>query len=54
MEDVEMGEDYNIDHSNTKEAIQRSHGQDPFLVVLESNVQLSFLLRTIPSSISNE
>ncbi|GJY41576.1 hypothetical protein Tco_0428846 [Tanacetum coccineum] len=54
VEDVEIDEDYNIDHSNTKEAIQWSHTHDPFLVVLEPDVQSSFLLRTIPSSISNE
>ncbi|GJX34311.1 hypothetical protein Tco_0245868 [Tanacetum coccineum] len=54
VEDVEMDEDYDIDHSNTKEAIQWSPAQDPFLVVLELDVQSSFLLHTIPSSISNE
>ncbi|GKC62095.1 hypothetical protein Tco_1089693 [Tanacetum coccineum] len=53
-EDVEMDEDYDIDHSNTKEAIQYSHAHDPFLVVLEPDVQSSFLLRTIPSSFFNE
>ncbi|GKC03031.1 hypothetical protein Tco_0994641 [Tanacetum coccineum] len=41
-------------HSNTKEAIQWSPTQDPFLVILEPDVQSSFLLRTIPSSISNK
>ncbi|GKB46876.1 hypothetical protein Tco_0897629, partial [Tanacetum coccineum] len=54
VEDVEMDEDCDIDHSNTKVAIQWSHAHDPFLVVLEPDVQSSFLLRTIPSSISNE
>ncbi|GJU28559.1 hypothetical protein Tco_1167180 [Tanacetum coccineum] len=54
VEDVEMDEDEDIDHSNTKEEIQWSHAHDPFLVVLEPDVQSSFLLRTIPSSISNE
>ncbi|GJZ44407.1 hypothetical protein Tco_0591662 [Tanacetum coccineum] len=54
VEDVEIDEDYDIDHSNTKESIQWSHAHDPFLVVLELDVQSSFLLRTIPSSISNE
>nr|GEY27902.1 putative reverse transcriptase domain-containing protein [Tanacetum cinerariifolium] len=54
VEEVEMDKDFDIDHSNTKEAIQRSLAHDPFLVVLEPDVQSSFLLRTIPSSISNE
>ncbi|GJW02870.1 hypothetical protein Tco_1561726, partial [Tanacetum coccineum] len=51
---TEMDEDYDIYHSNAKEAIQLSHAHDPFLVVLEPDVQSSFLLRTIPPSISNE
>ncbi|GKB94815.1 hypothetical protein Tco_0980952, partial [Tanacetum coccineum] len=54
VDDIEMNKDYDIDHSNTKEAIQWSHAHDPFLVVLEPDVQSSFLLRTIPTSISNE
>ncbi|GJX43765.1 hypothetical protein Tco_0260441 [Tanacetum coccineum] len=54
VEDIEMDEDYDIDNSNTKEAIQWNPTQDPFLVILEPDVQSSFLLRTIPSSISNE
>ncbi|GJS80205.1 hypothetical protein Tco_0730086 [Tanacetum coccineum] len=54
VEDVEMDEDYDIDHSNTKEALQWSPVKDPFLVVMELDDQSSFLLYTIPSSISNE
>nr|GEV49632.1 Gag-Pol polyprotein [Tanacetum cinerariifolium] len=54
VEEVEMDKDFDINHSNTKEAIQQSHAHDPFVVVLEPDVQSSFLLRTIPSSISNE
>ncbi|GJR26526.1 hypothetical protein Tco_1102758 [Tanacetum coccineum] len=54
MEDVEMDEDYDIDHSNTEEALQWSPAKDPFLVVMELDDQSSFLLHTMPSSISNE
>ncbi|GJW97762.1 hypothetical protein Tco_0179570 [Tanacetum coccineum] len=55
MEDVEMDEDYDIDHSNTEEALQWSPDKDPtFLVVMELDDQSSFLLNTIPSSIFNE
>ncbi|GJX26546.1 putative reverse transcriptase domain-containing protein [Tanacetum coccineum] len=54
VKEIEMDEDYDIDHSNIKEAIQWSPAQDPFLVFLELDVQSSFLLHTIPSSISNE
>ncbi|GJU01058.1 retrovirus-related pol polyprotein from transposon TNT 1-94 [Tanacetum coccineum] len=45
---------YNIDHSNTEEALRWSLAKDPFLVVMELDDQSSFLLHTIPSSISNE
>ncbi|GKF99809.1 hypothetical protein Tco_0301500, partial [Tanacetum coccineum] len=54
IEDVEMDEDYDIDHSNTEEALQWSPAKDPFLVVMELDDQSSYLLHTIPSSISNE
>ncbi|GJS25330.1 hypothetical protein Tco_0453962 [Tanacetum coccineum] len=54
VEDVEMDEDYDIDHSNTKEALQWSPAKDPFLVVMELDDQSSFLLYTMPSSISNK
>ncbi|GKB18572.1 hypothetical protein Tco_0852495, partial [Tanacetum coccineum] len=54
VEDVQMDEDYDIDHSNTKETLQWSLGKDPFLVVMELNDRSSFLLHTIPSSISNK
>ncbi|GKB40926.1 hypothetical protein Tco_0885868 [Tanacetum coccineum] len=54
IEDVKMDENYDIDHLGTKEALQKSLAKDPFLVALELNDRLSFLLHTIPSSISNE
>ncbi|GKB27240.1 hypothetical protein Tco_0866641 [Tanacetum coccineum] len=54
VEDVEMDEDDDIDHSNTEETLQWSLAEDPFLVFLKLNDQSSFLLHTIPSSISNE
>ncbi|GJX36796.1 hypothetical protein Tco_0248353 [Tanacetum coccineum] len=54
VEDVQMDEDYDIDHSNTEETLQWSLGKDPFLVVMELNDRSSFLLHTIPSSISNK
>ncbi|GJX37868.1 hypothetical protein Tco_0251171 [Tanacetum coccineum] len=54
VEDVDMDEDYDIDHSNTEKTLQWSPSKDPFLVVMEFDDQLSFLLYTIPSSISNE
>nr|GEZ08527.1 hypothetical protein [Tanacetum cinerariifolium] len=54
VEDLEMDKNYNIDHTNTKEAIHWSPAQDPFLVVLELDFQSSSLLHTIPSSIFNE
>ncbi|GJU71112.1 hypothetical protein Tco_1262517 [Tanacetum coccineum] len=33
VEDVEIDEDYDIDHSNTKEALQWSPAKDPFLLI---------------------
>ncbi|GJV89951.1 hypothetical protein Tco_1533889, partial [Tanacetum coccineum] len=54
MKDVEMDENHNIDHPGTKKALQWSLAKDPFLVIMELNDQLSFLLHTIPSFISNE
>ncbi|GKA11761.1 hypothetical protein Tco_0691307 [Tanacetum coccineum] len=54
MEDVEMDEDYNIDHSNTEEALQWSLAKDPFLVCMELNDQANFVQRVTLSSISNE
>nr|GEV65283.1 hypothetical protein [Tanacetum cinerariifolium] len=54
MKDVEMDENHDIDHSGTKEALQCSFAENPFLVVMELNDQSSFLLHTIPSFISNE
>ncbi|GKA36246.1 hypothetical protein Tco_0722737 [Tanacetum coccineum] len=52
MEDDEIDDD--VDHSNTNEALQWSFAKDPFLVCMELNEQSSFVLHTIPSSISNE
>nr|GEV22071.1 hypothetical protein [Tanacetum cinerariifolium] len=37
IEDTEMDENHNIDHSGTKEALQWSLAKDPFLVVMELN-----------------
>ncbi|GKE33864.1 hypothetical protein Tco_1453186, partial [Tanacetum coccineum] len=54
MKDVELDENHDIDHSNTKEALQWSFAEDPFLVVMELNDQSRFLLHSIPSFISNE
>ncbi|GJW74436.1 hypothetical protein Tco_0133806 [Tanacetum coccineum] len=54
MEDVEMHEDYKIDHSNTEEALQWTLAKDPFLVCMELNDQEFFLQRITLSSISNE
>ncbi|GJZ17040.1 hypothetical protein Tco_0553163, partial [Tanacetum coccineum] len=54
VEDVEMDEDYDIDHSNIEKALQWSPAKDLFLVVMELDDQSSFLLYIIPSSISNE
>nr|GEV74738.1 hypothetical protein [Tanacetum cinerariifolium] len=53
MEDVEMDENQDIDHSGIKEALQWSLAKDPYLVVLKLNDRSSFLLHAIPSSISN-
>ncbi|GKA25781.1 hypothetical protein Tco_0711890 [Tanacetum coccineum] len=54
VKDVEMDEDGDIDYSNTEETLQWSPAKDPFLVCMEFNDQSSFVLHTIPSSISNE
>nr|GEY18956.1 hypothetical protein [Tanacetum cinerariifolium] len=54
MKDVEMDENHNIDHLGTEEALQWSLAKDPFLVIMEPNDQLSFLLHTILSFICNE
>nr|GEU93742.1 hypothetical protein [Tanacetum cinerariifolium] len=54
MKDVEMDENYDIDHLGTKEALQLSLAKDHFLVIMELNDQSSFLLHTIPSFISNK
>ncbi|GJY24823.1 hypothetical protein Tco_0398481 [Tanacetum coccineum] len=53
-EDEEMDEDYDIDHSNTEEALQLSPAKNPFLVFMELDYQSCFFLYTILSSISNE
>ncbi|GJY66160.1 reverse transcriptase domain-containing protein [Tanacetum coccineum] len=52
--DIEMDEDDDIDYSNTKETLKLSHAKDPILVCMEFNDQSSFILHTIPSSISNK
>ncbi|GKC96680.1 hypothetical protein Tco_1162122, partial [Tanacetum coccineum] len=52
MKDDEMDDD--VDHSNTNEVLQWSLAKDPFLVCMELNEQSSFVLHTMPSSISNE
>ncbi|GJW74256.1 hypothetical protein Tco_0133626 [Tanacetum coccineum] len=52
MEDDEIDDE--VDHSNTNEALQWSLAKHPFIVCMELNEQSSFVLHTIPSSISNE
>ncbi|GKC13893.1 hypothetical protein Tco_1010675 [Tanacetum coccineum] len=52
MKDDEIDND--VDHSNTNEALQWSFAKDPFLVCIKLNEQSSFVLHTIPLSISNE
>ncbi|GKG08063.1 hypothetical protein Tco_0333895, partial [Tanacetum coccineum] len=54
VEDVEMDEDNDTDHSNTEEILEWSPAKDPFLICIEFDDQSSFVLHTIPSSISNE
>ncbi|GJR52368.1 hypothetical protein Tco_1402889 [Tanacetum coccineum] len=54
VEDVQMDQDYNIDHSNIKETLQWSLAKDPFLVVMELMDRSSFLPHTLPSFISSE
>ncbi|GJU45761.1 hypothetical protein Tco_1203027 [Tanacetum coccineum] len=54
VENFEMDDDYDIDHSNTEKTLQWSLAKYPFLVCMKYNDQPSFLLHTIPSSISNE
>nr|GEV71503.1 hypothetical protein [Tanacetum cinerariifolium] len=44
VEDVQMDEDYNIDHSNTKEMLQWSLTNDPFIVCMELNDQTNLEL----------
>nr|GEZ07281.1 hypothetical protein [Tanacetum cinerariifolium] len=41
VKDVEMNKDDDIDHSNTKEALQWSSAKDPLLVVMELDDQSS-------------
>ncbi|GJT68834.1 hypothetical protein Tco_1020314 [Tanacetum coccineum] len=54
VRDVEMDKDDTIDYSNPEETLQWSPAKDPFLVCMEFNDQSSFVLHTIPSSISNK
>ncbi|GJS47520.1 hypothetical protein Tco_0597641 [Tanacetum coccineum] len=54
MKDIEMDENQDIDHLGFEKPLQLSFAEEPFLVVTELNDQSSFLLHTIPSSISNE
>nr|GEZ90396.1 hypothetical protein [Tanacetum cinerariifolium] len=49
-----MDENHDVDHSNTKEALQWSLAKDPVLVFMELNDQLNSMQPTIPSSIPNE
>ncbi|GJR27905.1 hypothetical protein Tco_1104137 [Tanacetum coccineum] len=52
-EDVQMDEDYDIDHSNTEEMLQWSFTNDPFLVCMELNDQANFMQQSTLTSISN-
>ncbi|GJW01985.1 hypothetical protein Tco_1560841 [Tanacetum coccineum] len=54
LEDVEMDENHDVDHSNTKEALQWSLANDPVLVFVELNDQSNSVQPTISSSIPNE
>ncbi|GKE88569.1 hypothetical protein Tco_1566044 [Tanacetum coccineum] len=54
VEDVQMDEDYDIDHSNTEETLQRSLAKDPFLVCMEVNDQENFMQKITLSSIYND
>nr|GEX56590.1 hypothetical protein [Tanacetum cinerariifolium] len=54
VEDIEMDDNYDIDHSNTEETLQWCLAKDPFLVCMKFNDQSCFLLQFIPSSIFNE
>ncbi|GJX53966.1 hypothetical protein Tco_0282335 [Tanacetum coccineum] len=53
-EDIEMDEDHEVDITKTKEALQWSLGEDPFLVFMELKDESNFVQHAIPSSISNE
>ncbi|GJW44908.1 hypothetical protein Tco_0073707 [Tanacetum coccineum] len=53
VEDVQMDEDYDINHSNTEEMLQWSFTNDPFLVCMELNDQANFIQQSTLTSISN-
>nr|GEY06221.1 hypothetical protein [Tanacetum cinerariifolium] len=54
MEDAEMDEDHDVDHSKTKEVLQWSLAKDPFLVFIEFKDQSHFVQQITLSSISNK
>nr|GEV62669.1 RNA-directed DNA polymerase, eukaryota [Tanacetum cinerariifolium] len=54
VEDIEMDENHDIDHSTTKEALQWSLEKDPFLFLMEPQDQSNFMQQITPSSISND
>nr|GEW78227.1 hypothetical protein [Tanacetum cinerariifolium] len=54
VEDVQMDEDYDSDHSNTEEMLQWILAKDPFLVCMEVNDQENFMQQITLSSISNK
>ncbi|GJT76680.1 hypothetical protein Tco_1043405 [Tanacetum coccineum] len=54
VQDIEMDDDYDIDHSRTEETLKWSLAKDPFLICMKFNDKSSFLLHTIPLSISNK
>ncbi|GJV86956.1 hypothetical protein Tco_1530894 [Tanacetum coccineum] len=54
VEDVEMDENHDVDHSNTKEALQWSFVEVPFFVSMEPKGRSTFVQQITQSSISNE
>ncbi|GJY57051.1 hypothetical protein Tco_0456166 [Tanacetum coccineum] len=52
VENVEIDEDHKVDITKTKEALQWSLGEDPFLIFMELKDQSHFMQHIIPSSIS--
>nr|GEZ93700.1 hypothetical protein [Tanacetum cinerariifolium] len=54
MEDVDMDENQDIDHTGTKEALQSNLARDPFLAYMEFNDHSNVVQLITPSSISNK